>query len=233
MTPNSVSVVIPAYNAASFIVDALDSLSRQTVPPFEVVVVDDGSKDGTSDTISAWLASSPPNFPVHLVRQSNGGLPVARNVGIRRSSANWIALLDADDIWEPEHLAVLLDAANRVPGAVAAYGAGRLLVEGVVREGRYDDFWDNPSHGLGTPIAADSSCLRINFSAFGRLIKGNFIKPSSLMFLRQTAIDIGLFNETLRTAEDRLIIRQTKTVHEQIDRFLSEYQQAKPIGQPK
>ena len=203
MTPNSVSVVIPAYNAESFIVDALDSLTRQTVLPDEVVIVDDGSKDGTSDAINAWKKSSLPGFPVHLIRQANGGLPVARNVGISGSVAKWIALLDADDIWEPDHLAVLLDAAAHVPDVVAAYGAGRLLVDGVVQQGRYDDYWDSPSRKLGVAVEGDSRYLKIDFSAFGRLVKGNFIKPSSLMFSREVAVAIGLFNEKLRTAEDR------------------------------
>ena len=203
MTNKTIAVVIPAYNAETFIEDALDSVALQNLQPTELIVVDDGSRDRTHDVVAAWRDRAKPPFRVHIVKQPNGGSPNARNAGISRACADWIALLDADDIWEPEHLSVLCNAVERESGVVAAYGAGRLLVGDELAQTPYDEFWDNPSRLHGLPVGPGSQCLRIGFAAFPRLIRGNFIKPSSLMFSRRTATSIGLFNESLRTAEDR------------------------------
>jgi len=198
----SISVVIPAYNAAAFIVDALDSIARQSRPPDEVLVINDGSHDQTHQVIADWIARCRPGYPVRLHDQSNRGLPATRNFGIRQASGEWIALLDADDVWEPDHLERLLEAVAPAPAALAAYGAGRLLVNGVVEPRLYDEFWDHPSRQFGRPIAG-SSCLELDRSIFPRLVHGNFIKPSSLMLSRAATIEIGLFDEDLRTGEDR------------------------------
>ena len=202
MSSCDVSVVIPAYNAEHFIVDALDSISRQTRLPFEVIVINDGSSDRTRQVIQDWIEKAAIDYPVYLHTQENRGLPATRNVGIGHAKGKWIALLDADDIWEPCHLAELMAATDIVPSAIAAYGAGRLLVGEATDDKLYDDFWDNPSQKFGQQIGSTSRFV-IDFGVFPRLIKGNFIKPSSLMFSRESANEIGLFNETLRTAEDR------------------------------
>lgn len=197
-----VAVVIPAYNAALFVIEALDSIVTQTSLPAEVFLIDDGSTDQTNQLVREWIDNIHPPFPVRLIHQANAGLPATRNVGIRNASSGWIALLDADDIWEPSHLAELCKAAALVPQAVGVYGAGRLFVDNDIHELLYDDFWDNPTKLFGRPISG-SSCLRIDSAIFPRLLKGNFIKPSSLMFKTKVAREIGLFDAELRTAEDR------------------------------
>lgn len=198
---DDVSVVIPAYNAASFIIDALNSITSQVLLPKEVIVVNDGSSDQTEEVVREWISKSVP-FRVLLHTQSNAGISVSRNVGIRQSTAAWVALLDADDIWEPTHLQELFNARRHVPDAVAAYGAGRLLVDGVVQNSLYDEFWDNPSRSYGKQIGK-TPYFFLDWTAFPRLMKGNFIKPSSLIFRREATEEIGLFNEDLGTSEDR------------------------------
>lgn len=94
----TVSVVIPCYNAAPFLRETLDSVLGQTHQPLEVIVVDDGSTDE-----SAAIAESY-GPPVRVIRQRNRGESSARNRGIEESQGDWIALLDADDIWKPEKL---------------------------------------------------------------------------------------------------------------------------------
>lgn len=197
------SVIIPAYNAEAFIEQALDSVHAQSLQPNDLIVVDDGSRDGTSDLVNDWVARVRPNFLTTLIRQANGGLPNARNTGIRRTCAEWVALLDADDIWEPHHMACLAAGSELCPEAVAVYGAGRLLEGNVVQEGLYDQFWDNPSQTYSSALSVDARYMRLDFSVFPRLIRGNFIKPSSLMFARACADRVGLFNESLKNAEDR------------------------------
>ena len=93
-----ISVVIPAYNSASFIGRALHSALVQTLPPCEIIVVDDGSQDGTADFVEQ-------NYPsVRVFRQRNAGPGAARNHGVREAVGDWIGLLDADDMWLPEKL---------------------------------------------------------------------------------------------------------------------------------
>ena len=197
-----VSVVIPAYNAASFIIDALQSITRQTLFPKEVIVIDDGSSDTTYQVVQAWMQKEHLPFTLLLQKQKNKGLPATRNVGMSQASGTWVALLDADDIWESVHVQQLMAAVALRPMAVAAYGAGRLLVGDSINPQAYDDFWDNPSKKYGKKIE-NSSCLTITSEIFPRLIKGNFIKPSSLMFSRMVSGKPIFFDENLRTAEDR------------------------------
>lgn len=90
-----VSVIIPAYNAAAFIGDALNSARAQTYDNLEIIVVDDGSTDGTADVVSSFHG-------VRMIRQPNRGAAAARNRGIREASGRYLAFLDADDIWLPD-----------------------------------------------------------------------------------------------------------------------------------
>ncbi len=92
----TISVVIPAYNAARFLPRCLGSVFAQTLKPLEVIVVDDGSTDDTT-TIAASLGAT-------ILRRCNGGVSAARNTGIGGATGEWIALLDADDLWAPTKL---------------------------------------------------------------------------------------------------------------------------------
>ena len=105
----SVSVVIPTYNRRDTLARALDSVFAQTRTPFEVIVVDDGSNDGTSD----WVREVYPE--VRLLEQENQGVSAARNYGIREASGTWLAFLDSDDAWFPEKLASQVQALETSP----------------------------------------------------------------------------------------------------------------------
>lgn len=92
----SVSCIVPVYNGERFICEALESIFRQTLLPAEVLVVDDGSDDGTPDVVASF------GERVGYLRQSNSGAPAARNRGILTSRGAFVAFLDADDLWHPE-----------------------------------------------------------------------------------------------------------------------------------
>jgi glycosyltransferase involved in cell wall biosynthesis len=99
----SVSVIIPAYNAAAYVLRAIESALAQTHPALEILVIDDGSSDRTPGIV----AQLPP--PVRLLRKENGGPATARNLGARQARGDWLALLDADDVWYPDKLRVQLE----------------------------------------------------------------------------------------------------------------------------
>ena len=107
----AVSVVIPAYNAAEFLPDSLASVFRQTYQPQEVLIVDDGSEDETSRVAQALEKR------VRYLRKPRGGPASARNLGIRAAQGEWIAFLDADDIWLPDMLCSLAAAMRAAPGS--------------------------------------------------------------------------------------------------------------------
>lgn len=108
-----ISVVIPTYNSGALLKQTLDSALGQTVAPLEIIVVDDGSTDGTADWIAANYGAR-----VRLIRQHNGGVAAARNAGWRASSGEWIAFLDHDDLWHADKLERLLGAATPTAGVV-------------------------------------------------------------------------------------------------------------------
>ncbi len=108
-----VSVVIPAYNAARWISETLDSVLAQDYPDSEVIVVDDGSTDGTSAVVAGYPS-------VRCIRKPNGGQASARNVGIRNASGQYVAFVDADDLWLPAKLRLQMALLDRT-GLAWAY----------------------------------------------------------------------------------------------------------------
>lgn len=94
-----VSVVIPTYNYGRFIAGAIEGVLAQTYPIEEIIVVDDGSTDNTAEVVAAFSPR------VKYIKQKNGGVCAARNNGVQSSSGEFIAFLDADDVWHPEKIA--------------------------------------------------------------------------------------------------------------------------------
>lgn len=112
-----VSVVIPCYNARRYVDATLRSVAAQQWPDIEVIVVDDGSTDGSAQHIEAAHPS------VRVLRQPNQGVAAARNAGIAAARGDWIAFLDADDLWLPGKLAAQFELLGRSAGARMAYTA--------------------------------------------------------------------------------------------------------------
>ncbi len=105
-----VSVIMPSYNSAVFIPDAVESIRRQAHPHLEIIIVDDGSTDGTAETAKGLR-----DLDVHYVYQPNGGPARARNLGLRLARGQAIAFLDADDLWPADRLSCQLRYLERDP----------------------------------------------------------------------------------------------------------------------
>lgn len=132
-----ISVVIPAYNAEATLPETLASAVAQRGVDFEVVVVDDGSQDGTADVVSSLGA------PVRLVRQANAGVGAARNKALTAVRGEWVAFLDADDLWAPDKLQRQLEALRRSGSAGLCY-TGVRLVDGAGQEYTSAERWARP-----------------------------------------------------------------------------------------
>lgn len=96
-----VSIITPCYNGAKYISQTIDAVIKQTYTDWEMIVIDDGSKDNSAEIVEEYMKKEP---RIRLVKQQNAGSAAARNNGIRQANGRYIALLDADDIWYPEFL---------------------------------------------------------------------------------------------------------------------------------
>lgn len=175
-----VSIVIPAYNAMTYLPDTVASVFEQTFRDFEVLLVDDGS----TDSIQIWVAQTVYDRRFKLIAQPNQGLSAARNTGITHSQSEYIAFLDADDLWHPTKLAQQVQWLDAHPAIGLIYTLTALL-----------DSVGNPTgRVLGTEIAGD---------VLSEMLQRNIIDcPSSVLVRRQCFDRVGLFDRTLRSVED-------------------------------
>jgi Glycosyl transferase family 2 len=117
--PGLVSVMMPAYNAASYIAEAIDSVLAQVYEDWELLVVDDGSTDGTADIVARFG-----DRRIRLIRKANGGEASARNLALDHARGEFLAYLDADDVYLPEHLALTVGYLHAHPDRDAVYTDG-------------------------------------------------------------------------------------------------------------
>jgi glycosyltransferase involved in cell wall biosynthesis len=174
-----VSVVIPVYNKADVLGATVATVLEQTFRNFELIVVDDGSTDQ-----SPAMVESLADPRVRLIRQENQGPSAARNRGIREARTEWVAMLDADDLWAPDHLDALVSGVG-APGVIGAFSNviyesnGRTSVPLGVPSQRVDDYF--------------------GFSLAGN---GYAMSSSSVLFERRQLIDAGLFAVGASVGED-------------------------------
>ncbi len=175
-SPANVSVVIPCYNAEPFIGEAIESTLVQSPPPAEVIVVDDGSDDGSVRVSESF------GERVRVMSTAHAGVAAARNAGLAAAHEELVAWLDADDIWEPGKLADQVPHFDD-PSVGLAYGQMRRF---------------RPS-GLGPPWPVDPPQGDI----FERLyLERCFIPCSTVVVRRRALIDAGGFDGTVTPAED-------------------------------
>ena len=187
--PIRVSAVIPTYNRRDYVGRAIDSVLAQTVPVDEIVIVDDGSTDGTAEALRAKYGSA-----VRVVTQANAGPAAARRQGVLQARGEWIAFLDSDDEWMPYKNQVLLEAAARVPSDVAwIFGDLRIVTE----HGEGETFFGK--HGLKVRSSVDvfDDPIAIQYPFQFCMLQGSLVR-------RHALVELGCFTEGLRSDDDLL-----------------------------
>ena len=178
-----ISVVIPLYNKASDIYLTLSSVLVQTVRPREVIVIDDGSTDGSAEIVEQMITDEP---HVRLIRQPNAGVSAARNRAIEMAQGEWVALLDGDDLWGPDYLKVVQQMIERWPEC-GAYGTG-FFVE------------DKMRRIVG---ATPEKTGKVDF--FTESMQRYVLIPSATTLRRDLVLRLGGFPEGMRMGEDQYL----------------------------
>lgn len=182
------TVVLSAYNEEGFVADAIGSVLAQTCEDFELIVVDDGSRDGTAEIVEGFASDG----RLRLIRQENRGLAPSLNRAARAGSAPLIALIDADDLWFPTFLEATGDALTAEPEAGFAYTDAWWYQ---ASSGRF--FRRSISEHLGAPVTAPTDPLEMLRS----LLQANWL--FGLTVIRRAAFEqMGGFNEHLAASED-------------------------------
>lgn len=185
----TVSVVVPCWNAERWIGSTLRSVQAQAWPKLEIVVVDDGSTDATA----AIVARDFPN--ARLLRQANSGVAAARNLGIRQSHGEWLAFIDADDIWLPGKLEAQFAALRAASEARMAYSAWHVWPS--------TDAAPNPAWLASQHPEEDVTHWRGPSGwIYADLLLDCHVWTSTVVAQRQLLDEIGEFDTSLRIGED-------------------------------
>jgi len=177
-----VSVIIPAYNAQQFIAEALDSVFSQTYKNFEVIVINDGSTDGTQKLLERYKNKF--GEQLIIINQSNQGQVIAKNNGLKVAKGEFIAFLDSDDKWAPEKLQLQLDLMSKSSNIGLCYTEAILINEKGAKIGyrQVNDLYKG--------------------KCFERLIMRNNITASSVMIRKECIDKVGFYDEKLKTCEN-------------------------------
>lgn len=173
-----VSVIIPNYNHARFLGGAIRSVLNQTYRPVEIIVVDDGSTDNSGEVAAAF------GNQIRYIYQTNAGLSAARNTGLCAAKGEFIGVLDADDMYEPNFLETLVAALQADPEADGVYCGYRFVDEA-----------DNPLPQIENRPVSPADL-------YTALLDGNFFVPEAVFLRRRVYDEVGFFDESLRACED-------------------------------
>lgn len=177
----TVSIIMPCYNAAEHLPRSVGSVQAQTLPDWELIIVDDGSKDQSWETLQGLAAS---DRRIRVFRQDNAGAASARNHGLREARGAYTAFLDADDTWHPDFLGAMVAALSMDPDAGIAYCGWQNLG---LDKGRDDPFIPPDYEGPGKTEHLLGGC---RWPIHGALVRSQLIQ------------DIGCFDETLSSCMD-------------------------------
>jgi glycosyltransferase involved in cell wall biosynthesis len=173
-----VSIIIPTYNHAQYVVDAIQSVLNQVYDNYEIIVIDDGSQDNTRQVVAQF------GNQVRYIWQENQGLSAARNTGLRAARGEIIGLLDADDLYDPNFLSTLVSILEANPEADAVYCAARAV--------------DATNNLLPQSIGRVVPSSQL----YNTLINGNFLVPLCMVAYQSCYDKVGLFDKRLQGCAD-------------------------------
>jgi glycosyltransferase involved in cell wall biosynthesis len=196
-----VSVIIPAYNAARYLGETIESVVNQTYADWELIIVDDGSTDTTVAVARGYVAADP---RISIVQQPNAGPAPARMTGFRRASteSEYVTFLDSDDLWETTALSTLVEALAAAPWAPGAHGLARFIDE----EGRSLRPGEAEAYGRDRKAIVGDRLVRLPSdcpTGFSVLIFQCSIFTSGQLLLRRDAFQrTGGYDVSRRLVED-------------------------------
>lgn len=179
-----ISAIIPVYNGKKYLREAVDSIIKQSLKPIELILIDDGSTDGSIDNLHDIVYP----FPVRIQKQKNRGQSAARNYGISISQGDFIALLDQDDYWYPHHLEKLAQE----------FEGNDLLGWSYSNVDEWDHKGRRLKQGLLDYIVADHPKIDI----VRMLGEDLHILPSASLIRKKAIMDVGMFDESFSGYED-------------------------------
>lgn len=186
-----ISAIVPTFNRLGYVRRAVESALAQTVPASEVIVIDDGSTDGTADALAREYGER-----IRIVRQENRGVSPARHRGVLEAHGDWIAFLDSDDVWEPDHNEKLLQGlagTRREPAWI--FGDMRLISEGVAAKQTHFQM-----RGFSIPesphVLANSLTALFPLSC---LLEASLIRRTGLL-------ETDCFADNLRSGDDSMAV---------------------------
>lgn len=180
-----ISVIIPTYNRKNIILEAINSVLQQEPKNYEILLIDDGSTDGTEEYIKSL------NLPIRYIRKENGGVSSARNKGIEMAEGSHVAFLDSDDVWLPNILNTQFKYLESHPGIPLVYCDQYIEADGKIL----------PETRFGRAISADKNVMQKRFYLPG-FVQHLPIHISSTMTRKSLFEEIGCFNEDLKIHED-------------------------------
>jgi glycosyltransferase involved in cell wall biosynthesis len=180
-----ITVVIPLYNKARCVKSTVDTVLNQTLSNFELIVVNDGSTDG-SEKIVAEIADP----RIKIIHQENAGPSAARNRGAAEASSDFIAFLDADDIWDADHLEALIALRRKFPEA------GLYVTDHTVHFHKFSDIARLRGIKLETQTLLDYFKISSLFKSI------MFVDSSCFAVKKSTMLEVGGYNRAFKTAED-------------------------------
>ena len=193
-----ITVVIPTYNSASFLIQTVESVLAQNWPCIELIVVDDGSDDDTRSLLEPYQSRL-----TYIYQQNFGGPSRARNVGVERASGEWIALFDSDDLMHPAKLAqqvAVIRANPKVDFIFTDFGVideqARTIEPRFVR--RYQEF-----RAVLRKTDDEAVWLATGAELYPQLLSHNFIGTSSVLVRKSALSEAGGFDETIKNGDDR------------------------------
>ncbi len=191
------SIVCPVFNSRAWVQKTLDTVLGQTLRPHELIIIDDGSSDDTPAFIEQYLQEKDPAFPWTILRGEHRGPGGARNAGIRAAKGDWIAFLDSDDLWMPQKLDRVAQAAAQTLGVNFICHHEEL----VQLDGRRVPLDYASYHDPSRPLP-------------GQLYQRNLFSTSAVVCRSDMLLAHGLFDESLMSAQDyELWLRLSPHLH--------------------